>query len=196
MTRLAEAERCLFELLGSEPVEVFCYQMEDLKCYSKALSLTDLSSDMDEIKRRLEIICQAILVEVVNIYLRRDYSDQAGSIEVNVTKREVYDKDMNLITPLKKFQENQEKIITAMMFTAIPIFSRGRDLALKIIKRKEHYLDFGHEKIDTLPEKPTRDYIKYPPRELLSIEIMRLERKLPNLSHEEGLRLSELYQKV
>jgi len=198
MTRLVEAEAVLLELLGSEPLELFRAQMDDLRCYAKALSLTDLSSEVDEIKEKLEVICQGILAEVVNVFLRRDYSDEAGSIEINVTKRSVYDKNMNLIIPLKGFQENQKNIVLAMMYAVFPIFSKGRELALKIIDRKKNYLEFGHTKEDVvpLPEKPKRDYTKFPPHELISIEIMRLERKLPNLSPEEGLRLSELYQKV
>jgi hypothetical protein len=197
MSRLAEAEACLVSLLGSEPLELFRAQMEDLKCYSKALSLTDLNSDLDEVKEKLEVICQGILAEAVNVFLRRDYSDDGGSVEINVAKRTVYDKDMNPILPLKGFQENQRKIVLAMMAEVLPIFENGRELAIRIIERRRKYLHSGPKKVRTgLQTTTRRDYEKFPPKELLSIELMRLERKLPNLSPEEGLRLSELYQQV
>ena len=194
--KLTEAEACLQNLLGNESLDPFRAQMDDLKCYSKALALTDLKSETDEIKEKLATICQAILAEAMAIFLRRDYSDDEGSVEINMGKKRIYDKNMNLILPLKGLQDNQEQIVSAMMSVVFPIFKRGRELALRIVQRRRLYLESQviQRSLPTIKVQAIRDYEKFPPRELLSIEMMRLEQKLPNLSPEEGLRLSHLYQ--
>jgi hypothetical protein len=102
---------------------------------------------------------------------------------------------MNVIKPIKWFQEKHENIIKVMMSVMLPLFTSGRELAMRIAVKRTASIGTKSSKLKhKLLAKDTRDYQKYPPHELLSIEILRLERKLPNLSPEEGFRLSQLYQ--
>lgn len=194
MRTLSDVKRFLRRSLGKDATDIFAQQMDDVLYYARALSLSDLESDPEEIEGKFYEISQGILADLAGVYLHDNYDDN-----INVDYDRVYDHNMNVIKPIQDLQDNQQKIQSIMVKSAMALFRRGRKMAYRIVKRYEEHMAIRRvtRKQTTQRRAPAgRDYAQTPPSERYEIEILRLERKLPDLSPEEGQRLSLLYKYV
>lgn len=187
MKNMFDVEKAVGRILGPDALEVFKVQMDDMFCYAKALSLSDMESTPDEVEERFVDIFKALIMELAGSYLYDNYPS------VNIDNDRVYDNDMNPIEPISELQKNQPAMQDVAVRQAVAYFNEGRALADKILRRYRKYAKTNPSPKDVCWE-PQRDYLQKPPFELQEIEMMRLERKLPNLSDEEGRRLLSLYQ--
>lgn len=198
MHNLEEVFVFLQRIFGEEISKVFRDHTKDVFYYSKALAFTDLRSSDEDIEKKLKDVSQGVMVEAIGMYLNANHSKK-GTVDIVVGPDGVYDKDMNEITALRELSLKHEEITTVMVSSWMSVFSRGRKLANKIVDRDSKYVRrhaasmYEASPKDANWSAQARDYSANPPREALDIEIMRLEARLPNITEEDGKRLSELY---
>lgn len=202
MRTVAGISKYIAKHLGEEFATVFDVQMDEVMYYTRAMALDDMETGLAEIKDKLQALAQAVVMEVAHSYLREHHGSDFGEPDINVDWNCVYDKNMNVIEPIAKLTEKQHVIVNIVTRNLMSTFRKGRQLAYKIIIRRDEYLktkvdDAALVGPDFSPVRTRgRDYKKNPPMERIEVEIMRLERKLPNLSLDEGRRLSMLYKET
>lgn len=209
MKGLSYASRYIGRTIGADAKELFDACIDDALYYAKSVSIKGIDAEIEDANEFFRELVERALMEAANVYLKEYYASDSGILEVNVTYDCVYDKDMNTIRPLKKILDRRDEIIDVSLNHIMSSYMKGRKIAKRLEARKGEYerqkalkngviqpspKDANWE--PALPAVQKRDYRKKPPQELLDVEIMRLERKLPNLSSQEGLRLSELYAKT
>ena len=189
MSNLKEASEIVEEILGatSSSSKHFKFQIEDYLCYVQGLSMTSFSKPEEKIRERLTEISIRIITDSIRVFLDENY----GQNIVFTQQGNVFDKNMNKIKEVEKIKNKQEKILAIMVDTAMEEFEKGRGLALEIVQRAK-----GNGKKNSKSEVPSRNYKNRPAVENLEIEMMNLENKLPNLTPEEGNRLSFIYEIV
>jgi hypothetical protein len=157
----------------------------------KALSIADLSTPMAEVQVQIQKAAQTAITAAVEAFLQTEYPSVGGSMNVSIGDNVIYDQHMHAIKPFQRLQERQAEIVSQITEDYLNMFSQGRELAQKMAERNDAYVR-SHEYVPEIPS--SRDYGRCPPLELKSIEIMRLERRMPDLSDEEKARLRDLYR--
>lgn len=168
---------------------MFEAQLDDVIFYVKRISLLDLESTLEEIEIQLHKIGRALVGEIADAYLRENHSGC-----VNIGPEVVYDANMNVIEPIQNLKDTGRSIENVIVGNAMATFQEGRALSIRIAARYREYSQ--RNSITASPPSVSRDYRQNPPAEAYEIEMMRLERKLPNLTAEEGRYLSELYSRI
>jgi hypothetical protein len=180
------------ENLGKTAAQVFDENMEEYTYFIRSEALHNLDITESRMKSRLRKLSEGIIAASVKRYLNENFSDDYGEVELNVNDDGVYDRNMQPISALEKIRKSQREIMGLMVSRGMDEFNKGRQLA-RIIDARIH--EFSKDEPSPkdinwkLPIKPTM-------LEQTEIEIMRLERRLPNLSSEEAKSLAELYAKL
>jgi len=178
----------LRSILGEQSLELFDRHMEEFVCCVKTWALADLKSSSAQVKEKFTNVSYGILSEAVKLYLSKNYSKEDGSLDVEITDTEIYDVKHNRIPSIMMLRERQEEIVSFMVASAMKDFEAGRKLAKSIIGRARK---FESDRLDKGEAPGTTSRV---PAEAIEVEIMRLERRLSNLTPEEGKKLSELYE--
>ena len=194
MKDISEAEAFIEDVLGKEAAITFSHNMEDFFCYARSLSLTDLDSTPASVRRRFHSISDGILGEYIKVYLTENFASDQGKLEVDAVDGIVYDKNMNPIPAISLVKQRRDEVLKEILDSIMAEFVRGRRLAQEIVERLDR-TSKGKKAPPQVPQiqAPSRNYRSDPPTEVLEVEMMRLERRLPNLTEEEGKRLSLLY---
>ena len=180
-SQIAEtAEEIVRSALGEDPSEMFSYGIQDMLCYVRSLALTELDASSESLMAKFHGIFEAILTEAVKEFLSGTYGEK---YKIYVDDSNVYDKDMSLIQPIMTIRKRKADMERDIMAAVGAEFHKGRRLAWQVVSRIR-------SKGQNLKE---RNYEVSPPQEAMEIELMRLERKLPNLTVQERERLVELY---
>lgn len=184
-----EARSRLVDILGPKPTDLFDRHLDDFMCCVKSWAMTDFKTSAGEVKERVENISRGIIAESIKMFLAIKYGDETGAFSLNMSGNGLaYDADMNEVVEIKEMRRLQAEIIECLVEKAMEQFSKGRALGQSILDRARKFVD------DRKKGDAPRDYAQRPPLEQAEIEALRLERRLPRLSKEEGDRLSVLYQ--
>lgn len=187
MNNIKSIRSFLRGLLGDNPIKLFDRHMDEFACCVKTWALSDLKSSSEDVKERFTNVSYGILSEAVKLFLSEKYSKEDGSLSVEITESEIYDEGHHRIPAIVALRERQEEIIEFMVRNAMRDFEAGRRLAKVIVARARK---FESDKMDGA-RPPARSRI---PAEAIEVEIMRLEKRLSELTPEEGRRLSGLYE--
>jgi hypothetical protein len=185
-------EKAIRDILGEEAAATFAFMCSNIDCMIKALALADLSTPMPEIQVQIQKAVQAAITSAVEAFLQTEYPSVNGGMNVSIGDNSIYDQHMRPIKPFQTLQEHRVEIVSQITEDYLEIFSRGRELGQKMFERNDAYIR-AREHMSEDP--PARDYGLRPPLEFKSIEIMRLERRMPDLSDAEKARLRDLYRK-
>lgn len=190
MKDISEAEEFIEDVLGKQAAIAFSHNMEDFFYYARSMALTDLDSTPASVRRRFHSISDGILSESIKVYLTENFASDQGKLEVDAVDGIVYDKNMNPIPAISLVKQRREEVIKEILDSIMAEFVRGRRLAKEIVGRIDKA---PKPKAPPQIQAPSRNYRSDPPTEALEVEMMRLERRLPNLTEDEGKRLSLLY---
>jgi hypothetical protein len=175
------AEDIVRSALGNDAGDMFSYGMQDMLCYVRSLSLTELDASAETLMAKFHTIFEAILTEAVKEFLNETYGEK---YKIYVDDSNVYDKDMSLIQPIMTIRKRKDDIEKDVMAMVALEFHKGRRLAWQVVARIR-------SKGQSLKE---RNYEVSPPTEAMEVELMRLERKFPVVTPQEWQRLLELYR--
>jgi hypothetical protein len=182
-----EAKQAIRSALGNEARDTFGIFVEDFVYYIRSLAMVDLKTPNEVVRERLHNICRGIIVESIKSFLSSKHSEEDGSFGINVSNNDVIcDRNMNPLPEIIAIKDMQAEIVDFLLSMAMHEFSKGRILSLDIVKRAKKFNKKGITK-----RKPTLPIA--PAIEAIEIVIMRLERKLPDLTPDEAARLSEYY---
>ena len=123
---------------------------------------------------------EGIIAASVKCYLDEHYMDKFGAVEVNVDQQGIYDKNMRPIHALEVLHQSHKQVMGLLVARGMYEFTKGRHLA-KIMEARAAAKQYHM----IMPGVQTK--------EQLEVEVLRLERKLPNLTLEETARLKKLY---
>jgi len=175
-------------ILGKESEHFFVTQMDDFMYFVRSMALSQIDASDEESRDKLLNICQNILKKTVKFFLMNKFGmTDDGTIKVIVQEKELLDINRKPVKELIIFKKENKVIWEQMFELAWDEYQKGRVLFNKIVERSKRY-KANMKNFD-------RDYVVLPPFENMEIEIIRLEKKLPFLSHAEGKRLAELYDK-
>lgn len=182
MKTIKEAKQVIGSVLGQEALDKFEEFLEDFTYYVRSLSMIDLKSPEEVVRYKLKAMCRGLIVESVKVFLRSKYNDGSGVVRVNLTDDGIYDQHMRPLPEIIEIRNKQADVIECILDEAMHEFVKGRELALQVVERAKSF------------EANRTDQVVYePPTEEIEIEVLRLERKLPNITDEEAKKLSEYY---
>jgi hypothetical protein len=187
MRDLADAAAFIELHLGEKAGGLFVQGVEDLMCYVRSQALTG-GRPWAKPRDTFRTVSRGILADVVKAFLSEEYVSEEGHPEIYVTASGILDKDMNPIPELEFLQSVSDKILDMLVEEAVSELEAGEVLFGQISARAELF-DNKYVTRSNPPPTPRTE----PPTEALEIEMMRLERRLPTLSKDEGERLSHLY---
>lgn len=190
MKNIDEAKQAIRSALGNEARETFGVFVEDFVYYIRSLAMVDLKTPAEVVEGRFHSICNGIIVESIKSFLESKHSEDDGSFGINVSKDDtICDRDMNPLPEIITIKKRQAEIVKFLLSMAMSEFSKGRILSMDIVKRAKKF-----NRKTQVVRRPT---LPIPPAlELVEIEIMRLERKLPALTPDEAARLADYYNTV
>lgn len=194
MKPISEATKIMKDILGPIPSQYFSGQAEELMWYAKSLSMdpdkAGKPATPEYIKSKFAKISHNIISMSVKFFISEKYGDADEIIITDNSK--VLDKNMKPINEISLIRNKQVEITAILVDAAMAEFDKGRKLAQQIIERVNAHV----AQANTPPVQEIRNYFSSPPVESLEVEIMRLERRMAMLTHAEGRRLSELYDRV
>lgn len=201
MERLIDVQDFVKKTLGDEASDVLGRSLEDLFYRIRSWALLDSKSQIEKVRERINKMAIGVVMEAIKVYLAKNYADRWSVSDDD----DVIDDNMSSIRQIEIVKKYRDSMIEIIEREALKEFSRGRDLANIVVSRAREYIlrqENGEPSPKdpnwdyfAVPPKPPRDYADNPAAELTEVEIMRLERKLPGLSEDEGKRLKELYNK-
>lgn len=175
-------------ILGKKSEDFYTSQINDFLYFVRSLALVDMQSDEEKIREKIQGIGSVILQKTVKFFLIDKYGTMPdGTIRVSVDEKEIRDMNGNIIQEIVKFKENLKSIAEQLLELGSEEFEKGRKIAQEISLRIKDCTNSEKKRISE------RDFNTTPPMEILEVEMIRLERKLPFLSQEEGKRLVMLY---
>jgi hypothetical protein len=189
---LPEVKTFLQEVLGTEARRAFDDGLSELLCYVKSEALKNTEFSDEVMQKKFEAACKVMVVDSLKVFLYQRHATDDGKFNINYDGNVVYDKNFSPIPEVLKIRQRHQEVIDALMAAIMDDYHRGRTLFASIVSRIPDY-------------KPRKDRFNKPlaylsiqrtPGEVLEIEIMRLEGRLPNLTVEEGNLLSSLYRKL
>ena len=180
MRDIPEVVQMIDEVLGRMAAEAFVVNFDELTCFIRSLALNNEGVTEDRMRTNLRKYVEGIIAASVKCYLDEHYMDEFGSVEVNVDHQGIYDKNMRPIKALEIIHDSHKEVMNLLVARGMYEFTKGRHLA-KVMEARANSKQYRM----IMPGVQTR--------EQLEVEIMRLERKLPNLTPEETSRLKKLY---
>jgi len=182
MKNIKEAKQVIGSVLGPEALDKFDEFLDDFTYYVRSLSMVDLKTPEEVIKYKLRMMCKGLIVEAVKVFLKIKYKDDSGVVRVNLTDEGIYDQNMRPLPEISEIKSKQADVVECILDEAMHEFVKGRELALQVVERAKTF------------EANRSEGVAYePPTEEIEIEVLRLERKLPNVTEEEARKLTEYY---
>lgn len=179
----------LGSILGKEAESFYVKQMEDFMYFVRSLAFVDTKSEEDKIKEKITNVVSTILQKTVKFFLTSKYgTGQDGSIKVTVIDNEIHSPNGKVVEEIVEFKKSLKTISEQIMELGMDEFEKGRKIALGVTERLKNSINKNKNIIIE------RDYNDTPPLEAIEIQILKIEKKLPNISKEEGRELSELYE--
>lgn len=184
----------LEDVLGKNAAEVFEENMDEFVYFvrSEALHNTDITET--KMRSRLRKLAEGIIAASVKRFLNENYADDNGEVELNINDDGIYDRNMKPISAIEKIRKTQRDMMSLMVSRGMYEFAKGRHLARIMDSRaadSDDKKEANPKDINWTPPAPKTTLL-----ELAEIEVMRLERKLPNLTPEEAVTLASLYLKL
>jgi hypothetical protein len=187
MKDIADAVSFVRENLGPGPGRAFAAGVEDFLCSVRHSAVSLLPREDPE--RDFRMAAADVIADAVKAFVAENYVSMDGRLEIHVSSNDFLDKAMMPIPEISAIRGKSEAIIDAVSGAAMSEHRKGRELGAEIAGRARTFEEkFIGPMVPRLPAPP-----RPPPLEVLEIEMMRLERKLPELSKDEGNRLSQLY---
>lgn len=186
---LTEIVAFLESVLGKTAAETFDENMEDYVYFVRTKALHDMDISETKMRGKLRKYADLIIMASVRQFLNEHYADDTGEVEINMNEDGVFDRNINKIEQIEQIRKSQREMMTLIVSRGMLEFAKGRRLA-RIMENRS---------VSRLSEQSPKDanwmptYAKSTMLEQTEIEILRLERKLPNVTPEEAKRLSELY---
>jgi len=183
MKSIKEAKQVIGSVLGQEALVKFEEFLDDFTYYVRSLSMIDMKSPEEVIRYKLKMMCKGLIVEAVKVFLKAKYNDGSGVVRVNLTDEGIFDQHMRPLPEISEMRTKQADVVECILDEAMHEFVKGRELAIQVVERAKNF------------EANRTDQVVYePPTEEIEIEILRLERKLPNITNEEANKLLEYYR--
>lgn len=195
MKNLADIAMFLEDVLGHEAAQVFDENLEEFVYYVRSEALSNHAVTSKAMKTRIRRLAENIIAASVKKYLSEKFADANGEVELHINESGVYDKNMRPIPAVDKIRKTQKEMTSLMVQRGMYEFAKGRHLARIMDARLG---DDMHDR-DQASKSLTWDRHQDPRRpilELLEIQAMHLEGKLPNINPEEGKKLAQLYQDI
>jgi hypothetical protein len=177
-------------ILGKVAEGFYVKQIEDFMYFVRSLSLVETKTDEEKIKERLREVISTVLQKTVKYFLSEKCGKASdGTIKVIIIDKEIHDINGKLVEEVIEFKKNLSTISDQIIELGMEEFEKGRIIAFEITERLKDSTNKIHRKV------VQRDYTVAPPLEQMEVEMIRLEKKLPFLSHEEGRKLADLYDR-
>jgi len=178
----------LGNILGKVAEDFYVKQIEDFMYFVRSLSLVETKTEEEKIRERLYEVISIVLQKTVKYFLTEKCGKAVdGTIKVTIVDNEIHDMSGKLVEEVVEFKKNLKVISDQVIELGMEEFEKGRIIALEITERLKN-------STNKVPRKVVqRDYSVAPPLEQIEVEMIRLEKKLPFLSHEEGRKLADLY---
>lgn len=175
-------------VLGKPAAQMFDENMEDYVYFVRSEALNDTEITESRMRSKLRKFAEGIIAASVKHFLNENYADDYGDVELNVNEDGVFDKNMKRIDEIEQIRKTQREITSLMVSRGMYEFAKGRHLARIMDSRSRD------SKLEPSPKDanwmPTQAKFAV---EQTEIEIIRLERMLPNIKPEHAKRLGELY---
>ena len=180
----------LGNILGRVAEDFYVKQVEDFMYFVRSLSLVETKTEEEKIREKLHEVTSIVLQKTVKYFLTEKCGKAAdGTIKVTIIDKEIHDINGKLVEEVVDFKKNLKAISDQIIELGMEEFGKGRVIALEITERLKESTNKVHRKV------VQRDYSVAPPLEQMEVEMIRLEKKLPFLSHEEGRKLADLYDR-
>lgn len=196
MRSLKEASILVGEVVGSNSnsSKAFENQVNDHSIYVRSMAMTS-KLPRKRVRLKLQKMCQRILMISIKMFIKDKYGGYT------TTKSDVvYDKNMNPIVEIQEIRKRQAEIIDILLSNSMEEFMKGRELAKLLINRSKKNEERRKKLTTPTPAMEAaaaaNTYKEIPPFEMIEIEAINIENKLPNISREEGQRLSLLYEMI
>lgn len=209
MKSLTEIIVFLEDVLGKTAASVFDDNMEEMVYFIRSEALTNLEITESKMRSRLRKLSETILAASVKRFLNENYADDYGYVELNVEGQDVYDRNIRPISQIETIRKSQREIMSLMVSRGMYEFAKGRHLARIMETRsnennsmpepspKDTNWALGdHKDKRMFKTKRPSTKSKTTMLEQVEVQILRLERLLPNISKEDGKLLSKLYAKL
>jgi len=183
MKNITEITTFLKKVLGKNSAECFHECLDEMTYYVRLEALYDLKVSEKQMRYRIRKMSEGIIADSIKTFLNENYSDSFGEVELCINDDGVYDKNINPIPALDKMHATQKEITHLMVMRTMAEFTKGRSLA-RVVSKEE-------PEVKPKAQKPARKEFSL---EQVEIEIMRLEKKLPNLTPQEAKILSAMYK--
>lgn len=185
---LTEIVAFIENVLGKPAAVMFDENMEDYVYFVRSEALNDAEITESRMRSKLRKFSEQIIAASVKHFLNENYSDDYGDVELNVNEDGVFDKNMKRIEEIEQIRKTQREIMSLMVSRGMYEFAKGRHLARIMDSRsRDSKLEPSPKDANWMPTQA-----KYAV-EQTEIEIIRLERMLPNIKPEDAKRLAELY---
>lgn len=190
LKNLTEIAVFLEDVLGKPAAHIFDENMDELIYIVRSQALHNPSITESKMRNKLKRLSEKIIAASLQSFLNENYADDFGDVELNVDEGGIYDRNMKPISAIEKIRKSQREMLNLMVSRCMYEFAKGRNLA-KIMdaRSNDDGKDPDPKDIDWTPPKA-----KPLTLELIEIQILRLERKLPNLTSEEGKSLTAFYE--
>ena len=182
MKNPVEISKFLGKLMGSKYSELFDANIEEFTYYVRMAALADETVTEQEMRLRLKKLAEGVVAASVKSFLDDKYTNANGEVEINVGDNGVFDKDMRPIPEVDQIRKQQHEMVNVLVARGMYEFAKGRHLATMATKKKVTAAQYNAQR-----KKGAED---------LEVEMMRLERKLPNIGGDDAARLSELYSSL
>lgn len=175
-------------VLGKPAAQMFDENMEDYVYFVRSEALNDSEITESRMRSKLRKFAESIIAASVKHFLNENYADDYGDVELNVNEDGVFDKNMKRIEEIEQIRKTQREIMSLMVSRGMYEFAKGRHLARIMDSRSRDSKEPSPKDANWMPTQS-----KCPMLEQTEIEILRLERLLPNIKPEDAKRLAELY---
>jgi hypothetical protein len=175
---LRTATRRVAAIAGKTAAGVFDDLVDEFVYYVRSVALVKLSEPREKVRDRFSRLCGNAVLKVAKIGV------SAGDVMgPGATSGAICGKDMHGGADEIASRLEAAGVADFLLSMAMSEFGRGRRLGFQIFRRMR---GLGEE---TAVQAPV-------PLEAVEVELMRLERKLPDLSDEEATRLTACYEMV
>lgn len=175
-------------VLGKPAAQMFDENMEDYVYFVRSEALNDSEISESRMRSKLRKFAESIIAASVKHFLNENYADDYGDVELNINEDGVFDKNMKRIEEIEQIRKTQREIMSLMVSRGMYEFAKGRHLARIMDSRSRDLQEPSPKDANWMPTQS-----KCPMLEQTEIEILRLERQLPNIKPEDAKRLAELY---
>lgn len=193
MKSLTDILAFLEDVLGKPSAQVFDENIDEYIYFVRFAAINDLTLTDSKMRSRLRKLAEGIIAASIRRFLNENYADDFGDVELNINDNGVYDRNMQPISAIEKIRKSQREMIGSMVSLGMYEFAKGRQLAKIMDARSQNdrSKEPNPKDVNWKPAKKTTTLL-----EMTEVTIMRLERKLPDLTKEEAKTLSLLYSRL